>query len=202
MPVYPGDGRPQVFPVRTCEADGHRETAIQLYSHTGTHVDTPGHVFPRGRLLDAFDISSFVGTGLVIDASDVGAGGRVGISYIEKNKKKAESADFLLFYTGWDRYWGSDGYMRNYPVITIEVADYLIETRKRGVGLDTPSLDPAGGPTPLVLHYRLLGQERGFLMFENLCNLGLVGDNLFTFAALPVKCAGADGSPVRAVAIL
>ncbi len=202
MPVYPGDGRPQIFPVRTCEADGFRETSIQLYSHTGTHVDAPGHVFPEGAMLGDFDISFFVGTGLVIDASGVGPGGCIGILHIEKYREKAERADFLLFNTGWDKVWGLDGYMRNFPVISWEVADYLVQTQKRGIGLDTPSLDPQGSSPPLMLHRRLLGQERGFLVFENLCNLGLVGDNLFTFAALPVKCSGVDGSPVRAIAIL
>ena len=75
MPVFPGDGRPQIYPIRTCEADGYRETSIQIYSHTGTHVDAPGHVFPAGKMLEEFDISFFAGTGLVIDASGVGPGG-------------------------------------------------------------------------------------------------------------------------------
>ena len=54
----------------------------------------------------------------MIDASGVGPGGCIGISYIEKYREKAEKADFLLFYTGWDKVWGLDGYMRDFPVIS------------------------------------------------------------------------------------
>jgi kynurenine formamidase len=201
MPVFPGDIEPQISPARTFKAHGFFETLLCLCSHTGTHVDAPRHVFPGGLPLGAFEAAYFVGTALVIDATDAGAGGCIGISCIEKNRELAERADFILFYTGWDKHWDSGGYMRDFPVISDVVADYLVQTQKRGIGLDTPSLDSPGSGS-LPLHRRLLGQERGFVVFENLCNLGLVGGNLFTFAALPLKHSGVDGAPVRAIAIL
>ena len=45
MPVYPGTEPPVLKPANTYEKDGFRETLLSLYSHTGTHVDPPAHLF-------------------------------------------------------------------------------------------------------------------------------------------------------------
>lgn len=36
------------------EKDGFRETLLEMYSHTGTHMDAPAHMLPKGRTLDDF----------------------------------------------------------------------------------------------------------------------------------------------------
>jgi len=40
------------------------------------------------------------------------------------------------------------------------------------------------------------------VIIENLCNLDKLPEGLFTVCALPLRYAQADGSPIRAVAIL
>lgn len=60
--------------------------------------------------MDLIAVEQFVGKGLVIDCSDLTEGQRITIDRIEKVKEKADQAEFLLFYTSWDRYWGTDMY--------------------------------------------------------------------------------------------
>ena len=200
MPVYPGTERPKLITTNSYEADGFKETLISMYTHTGTHMDPPAHLFAGRTTLDQFPITQFIGTALVIDCSDLKEGQHITIDYISKEKDKAVEAEFILFRTGWDQYWGSDKYFGDYPCIDHEVADFLINTQKKGVGLDVIGLDPIADSN-LTLHKKLL-QSNEIVIIENLTNLQLVGEGTFTFAAFPLKHRDADGSPVRAVAIL
>ena len=110
----------------------------------------------------------------------------------------ADRAEFLLFSTGWDRFWGREAYFGDYPVLGEDVVDYLIASGKRGVGVDTLGVDPIRDEA-LPIHRRLL--DSGMVIIENLTNLAAAGTETFTFCALPLHYENADGAPVRAVGL-
>ena len=197
MPVYPGTEGPTLSPACTYEKDGFQETLLSMYSHTGTHMDAPAHVFSGRASLDELPASQFVGKATVIRCDDLGEGGKITMEHVRKNPL-AEQADFLLFHTGWGQYWGKPEYYGDYPCVTAEVADFLIQTGKKGVGLDTISLDPIAS---LTLHRQVLSTNKTVII-ENLNNLDKLPEGLFTLCALPLRYENADGSPIRAVAIL
>lgn len=198
MPVYPGTEGPKFTPTNSYEKDGFKETLLTMYSHTGTHMDPPAHLYAEGKTLDQFDASHFVGKALVIDCTSLKEGDRIGMELIDE--KEASKAEYLLFNTGWDRYWGTDQYFGNYPYITDEVAQYIIDTKKKGVGLDTIGLDPVPDEN-LTLHRKVF-RGNDMVIIENLTNLEAVRGGIFTFCCLPLKYADADGSPIRAIALL
>lgn len=198
MPVYPGTEQPKLTVANTHERDGFRETLISFYSHTGTHMDAPFHIFPDRTLLNELPVEQFVGKALVIDCRDVGEGGGIGMEYIDK--ALADQAEFLLFNTGWDENWGKEKYFGEYPVVSMEVCQYLLDSRKKGVGFDVIGIDPISDGN--LTRHRMLLSQRDMVIIENLTNLEKVGGGLFTFAALPLKYKDADGSPIRAIAIL
>ena len=200
MPVYPGTAGPKFSPANSYETDGFQETLMTMYTHTGTHMDPPAHLFSGRTTLDQFPITQFVGKALVIDCSDLKEGQPITMRYIDRQKERAEKADFLLFYTDWEQYWGTEKYFADYPCIDVEVADYLICNNKKGVGLDTIGLDPVADSN-LTLHKRLF-KKNEIVIIENLMNLHLLGNELFTLCALPIKHVHADGSPIRAIAML
>ncbi|HYG57695.1 MAG TPA: cyclase family protein [Symbiobacteriaceae bacterium] len=200
MPVYPGTERPRLQPANTYEKDGFRETLLTMYSHTGTHMDAPAHLFSGRTTLDAFPVSQFVGKGLVIDCTDLQEGQPITMERITKVRDKADPAEFLLFHTGWDTRWGTDAYFGDYPCITEQVAQYLIDSRKKGVGFDVIGIDPIADVT--LPRHRKLFADHDIVIMENLANLGLVGGELFTLCALPLKFSASDGAPIRAIAIL
>ncbi|MDD3394499.1 MAG: cyclase family protein [Anaerotignum sp.] len=199
-PVYPGTQGPSLSIVNTYEDSGFKETLLTMYSHTGTHMDAPNHIYPEGTSLDQKEVSGFVGKGCVIDAREVKAGGIIDISYIERNKARVERADFIVFQTGWQKFWGQAEYFGQYPVISIEVATYLVKNNKKGIGLDNIGLDPIAD-AELTLHHIILANEN-MVIIENLCNLDLIGEADFLIAALPLKFENSDGAPVRTIAIL
>lgn len=198
MPVYPGTKPPRLEPANTYEENGFRETLLTLFSHTGTHMDAPAHLYAHRTTLDAFPAAQFVGKALVIDCTDIPDGGTIGMERIDRTL--ADQADFLLIRTGWDARWGTADYFGNYPVIAPEVAEYLIRSGKKGIGLDVIGIDPIADEN-LTLHKKLFAQSE-IVVIENLCHLDQCGEALFTFCALPMKYQNADGAPIRAIAIL
>ena len=123
MPVYPGTEPPRLTPVSTWETDGFRETLLHMYSHTGTHMDAPAHIFPDRPTLDQLPPEQFLGTALVIDCRSLKAGEPITMTHLRPYGEKANQADFLLFNTGWDNFWGTDAYFGDFPCVDEEVLD-------------------------------------------------------------------------------
>ena len=199
MPVYPGTEPPKLQEANTYARDGFKETKLEMFSHTGTHMDAPAHLFYGHATLDALPIEQFIGSAVVIDCTGFKEGERISLKHVLKTQPLASSADFLLFYTGWDRFWGTDAYFGDYPTVTEDVIDFVVKSGKKGIGFDVIGLD-AIGDGELPLHKRLLSQGK-FLIIENLRNLGRIGDGLFTLYALPLNYINADGAPTRVVAV-
>ena len=123
MPVYPGTDKPKFIPANSYEENGFKETMLQIYTHTGTHMDPPAHLFAGRTTLDRFPPEQFIGKALVIDCRDMKEGEPISMEYIRKKGEKVKEADFLLFNTGWDKLWESDAYFGDYPCIDDEVLD-------------------------------------------------------------------------------
>ena len=198
MPVYPGTEPPSFEPANTYERDGFKETRISMFTHTGTHMDPPAHLFAGGTTLDAFPPDQFIGKALVIDCTGLSEGEPITTERLEPYGQKVGDADFLLFRLGWDTRWGTDAYFGDYPCVDDAVLDLILEGDYKGIGFDVIGLDTIADES-LPRHRRLF-EGKGIVNIENLCNLGLCGDDLFWFSCFPLKIADCDGSPIRAVA--
>jgi len=198
MPVFPGTEPPEIMEANTIKKDGFKEKKLSMYSHTGTHMDAPAHLFDGGKTLDQYDIGRFFGKAFLVDVVD--QGGKIGKKVLESFEKQFYEADYALFHTGWSAYWGKDEYFSNFPCLDNEAAAYLASFQLKGVGFDTISADPVEDST-LANHRVFLGKE--MVIVENLKNLDkLTGEGFFWFSCMPLKTIDADGSPVRASAIL
>lgn len=195
MPMYPGTLPPKFTTVAIWEQDHYKETLLQMYSHTGTHMDAPAHVFREGLTLDQFPPEQFLGTALVIDCR-LQAGQPITMAQLHPYGEALHRADFLLFNTGWDRFWGTEAYFGDYPCVDGDVLDFIIAGNYKGIGFDTVSLDPIGS----IPRHRKLYTACNMVIIENLKNLHLCGSNLFQFLCCPLKTENSDGSPIRALA--
>ena len=196
MPVYPGTEPPRLETAATYDTDFFKATKLTLFTHTGTHMDPPAHVFPGRTTLDQFPPEQFIGKALVIDCRDLKDGDPITMEHIRKYGEKAAQADFLLFNLGWDKHWGTDAYFGNYPCMDMEVLESIIAGNYKGIGVDTISIDPMNSLT----RHRRLFQDTDIVIVENLKDLHLCGNDLFFFSCFPLKIADCDGSPARAVA--
>ncbi|WP_270839943.1 cyclase family protein [Peptacetobacter hiranonis] len=198
MTVFPGTEMPKLITTSDYEKDGFRETSISIYSHVGTHMDPPAHIYPDRTTLDEFPASQFIGKGLVIDCRDLNEGEDITIDCILKYGEKAEKVDFLLFNTGWDKYWGTDKYFGDYPCVNDDVLDYVLDGNYKGIGFDTIGIDPVSDEN--LSRHKKLFKDKDIVNIENLKNLEICGDEIFNFSCCPLKVENSDGAPVRAVA--
>jgi arylformamidase len=196
--VYPGTEKPVFVEANTVEKDGFAEQKITIYTHTGTHIDAPAHMLKNGKSLDQLNPEIFYGKAICINCSNA-TGKYIERKDLEPYSKRIEEVDFVLLKTGWSKKWKSKDYFNDFPVLSKESCVWLTNFDLKGIGLDTISIDPIDDLYELVNHHVIF--EKEMIIIENLTNLNLLDDAIFTFSCLPLKIENADGSPVRAVAI-
>jgi len=197
MPVYPGDEPPIFQTGTTIEKEGYRDTKITIYSHTGTHIDAPGHMLQNGLFLDNLKASHFFGKATIINFTNK-KNYIITVNELKCYQEKINKVQFLIFNTGWSTYWGQNQYYENYPYLGNETAEWLSEFNLKGIGIDAISIDRSDTKNFFV-HKTLLAKN--IIIIENLNNLDSVKNNYFMLSVLPLKYKNADGSPVRATAI-
>lgn len=197
MPVFPGSKAPEITCLARVEQDGYFIHEVSFNTHNGTHIDSPAHILSDGRTLDRLPIGQFVGKGMVIDLTNFNKS-KVDIIDLKPYEENIKKSEFILFRTGWSGYWGEEKYFNDFPVLSIECAHWLSNFELKGIGIDAISLDETESTTYSV-HKIIL---KRCCIIENLTNLDQLPASGFIFSCLPMKFEEADGSPVRAVAIL
>ena len=198
MPVYPGTAPPVIHTGCSIAEEGFLEKKITMFSHTGTHMDAPAHLIENAQTLDCLPVEHFYGKAFIL-RRDEGQGQEIALDELLPRMASLAGVDFILIQTGWSRYWGSNRYFSGYPVLTQEAAAFLSDLPLKGLGIDTISVDTIDSKLYPV-HMALL--EKDIVIIENLTNLQSIPGDICTFSCFPLKLAEADGSPVRAVALL
>lgn len=198
MPVYPGTEQPVLKTGCSIEEDGFLEKKITFYSHTGTHMDAPVHLIKNAKTLNQLPISHFCGSAVSINLDGI-IETRIELKHIQPFGDTIKESDFVLIHTGWSQYWGTQSYFSQYPVLTLEAAQWLSEFDLKGIGLDTISAD-TDTTQDYPVHKIFL--EKDIIIIENLIQLDQLPGEPFHLACFPLKFESADGSPIRAVAII
>lgn len=197
MPVFPGTEPPIFEKANTLEKDGFREAKITMYSHTGTHIDSPAHMLSDGPYLDSFDIGHFIGNATILDFSTEKIG-LIDVDRLKSYEEKIKKVEFLIIKTGWSKYWGQQEYYDDFPSLTEESAKWLSEFKLKGIGIDAISIDDIKSTT-FAVHKILMPKD--IIIIENLTNLDSISNEYFILSIMPLKNKDADGSPVRAISI-
>jgi arylformamidase len=197
MPVYPGDPAVTVRPALTVAEHGVNVLHLDLGSQSGTHVDAPFHIDDALPTLDDLPLERFAGPAVVVDARGLAKRTPIGPSMVGP----LEPGSIVLLATGWSAHWGTDDY-HAHPYLAAETAALLVEAGIRTVGIDALSVDPTPAER-FPAHQILCGAHA--VIAENLTNLSVLLDaqaagHSLEVSLLPIRLAGADGAPVRAVA--
>ncbi|MBK0419675.1 cyclase family protein [Leucobacter sp. CSA1] len=196
MPVYPGDPEVRIDEALDIETDGVAVASLRMGSHTGTHLDAPSHSIAGGRTVDRIPLDLLCGEARVLRASSVGPGEGIVADHLDA-PLPAELPRIVLLGTGWDRAFGTPEALQH-PHLAVEFARRLWDRGARVLGVDTFSPDPTDpAATAMPVHEFWLGGDG--VIVENLTGLLALPDRVEA-ALLPLRLAGVDGSPVRAVA--
>ena len=202
MTVYPDTVAPKLEALNTVDEHGFAELKMTTVLHAGTHIDAPCHILKNTKSLDQFPLDKFIGKAIVIPCQNKK---EIDLPYLQTYEDKILQADFILFFTGWQYKWNTKNYFDNCPVPTAEAAKWLAGFKLKGIGFDAFSVDKIVSahkvtPENLPNHYILL--EKEILLIENLTNLDKLPSGTFPFQCFPLKIENADGSPIRAVAMI
>jgi arylformamidase len=199
MPLFPGS-KPVSF-VKTADAasDGYNETLIHCTTHTGTHIDCGRHLIQNGFNTCTSSPARFYGKGLVLNCQRLLPKEVITKLYLQSFENKLKQAEFVIFHTGWSRFWKTTEYLHGFPMPDYEAASYLAGFSLKGIGIDAISFDPVKSHD-LIVHRVLL--SHGISLIENLTNIENLPEEGFIFSCFPLKIKNGDGSPVRAVGIV
>lgn len=195
LAVWPGDPSfsYDLLGRRTGDA-GTNVGRIAMSLHTGTHADAFYHYDNDGRTIDALDPAIFVGPCVVVD---VRGRDQIGIAGVVDGLRRL-AVDIrehprLLLKTD---FWSDDTrFPTGFPGIDPPLATWLGERGVVLIGLDVPSVDAMGTPG-LPAHLAMGAAQITILESLDLRN---VAPGTYELIALPLKIAGGDGSPIRAL---
>lgn len=190
MPMWPGEA---AFALHRTAEIGERcpvnVGAVSTPLHAGTHADAPYHYDPQGAASAECDIDAYLGRCVVVDARQ--ARGRVESGDVDWTA--LDGAKRVLFRT-YDRF-PTERWDSGFTAIAPDVIARLREAGVRLVGTDAASLDPEQS--------KMMDAHREIRTGDMRILEGLVLDDVppghYELIALPLKIAGADASPVRAI---
>jgi arylformamidase len=189
LPVWPGDTR---FAASATWQIGDgcpvHVSRMTMTTHLGAHTDAPSHYDPAGASIEAVGLQPYIGPCRVIHCIGVrivepahiapaldGTPPRVLLRTYERSPQGA-----------WDS---------TFPAISPAAIDLMAARGVLLVGTDAASLDPQDSKT-LDAHHAVRAHRMAILE-------GVVLDDVapgdYELIALPLKLAGMDASPVRAI---
>jgi arylformamidase len=189
LPVWPGDAPFNAEPTwQMGEGCPVRVARIMLSTHTGAHCDAPSHYDPEGKSIDEVDLDTYIGPCRVIDC--IGAS-LVSPRHIAHAMPGVPPRVLLRTYRKAPvRHWDA-----GFAAVAPATIGLLAQHGVRLVGIDTPSLDPQESKT-MEAHHAVRSCRMAILEGVVLDEIA-AGD--YELIALPLRLAGMDASPVRAI---
>jgi arylformamidase len=193
-PVYEGDAPMKFeFLKDMRKGDAFTLSAYSMGAHSGTHVDAPMHFLRDGASIERVPLEPLIGPARVIDIPD----NVQAIDAAELDRHAWRGAQRVLFRTrsSLRRWMESPTFHRDFAYIAPDAAQLLADAGVQLVGIDYISAEQFGAPAPRA-HRILLG--KGIPIVEGLALAGVRAGE-YDVIVLPMKVAGHEGAPARAV---
>jgi len=199
MPTYPPDPKVGIVVYSTVKSLGYNETQVLMGTHSSTHMDAPFHVMDGRMRIDEVPMEKCVGEAIVIDMTHKKPREEIAVSDLLPFKDDIRELRRIILDTGWYKKWEKPGFFTEFPGITVETAEWLVQNDIVLLGTDTPALN-ADAEISRLAHIALF--KNNAVLVEYLTNLDEVKGKKVLFVALPLKIRQRDGSPIRAIAIV
>jgi len=171
--------------------------AITMSVHNGTHADARFHFDIKGESIEKTPLDIYLGRATVVDLAQAFFRSKekhlITTEDLKPHAEDIAATSRLLVKTG--RWSDSTIFPNQIPVIAADVPRWLQKNGVKLIGVDLPSMDEIDSKS-LQNHHALA--RAGIAIVESL-DLSEVAPGIYNLAALPLKIAGSDGAPVRAV---
>ena len=170
--------------------------------HTGSHIDSPLHVFKDGITTAEISLDQVIGEAITIDLSFVDDNHKITIDDLKHGgADHVRKGDIALLRTGWtDKMYGKwPDYFTQSPFFPPESAEWLVAKDPKSIGFDffeeycarLPDFTSEDFP----MHRVILGA--GIVIMEGITNLGALPRQRVPFYAPFYKIEGTEGAPAR-----
>lgn len=191
MVHWPGDPSVEIG-LRQSIAGGDTAnlTKLSMSAHTGTHMDAPRHFIDDGAGIDSMPFDATVGPARLIEIEDPAV-----VTAAELERHGLDGVERLLLRTrNSERRWWEEDFDAGFVHIEPQAAELIADGGVRTVGVDYISV--GGMESGAQTHLALLGA--GVWIIEGL-DLSGVSAGDYELVCLPLRLAGADGAPARAM---
>jgi arylformamidase len=198
---------PRIIPrTRMAEGQNSNTSYMEMYVHTGTHIDMPWHFNPQGRKINDFSISEFVFSKVLLLNIPRQAWQPVELVDLEPHQAALSECDALLINTGFGLTYRAaqpETYMTATPGFSLDSARLLASfPQLRCIGVDFTSIENLQINRPLgyPIHHVLLDRPEPIILLEDARLDVLVNNPIQRIFLFPLRIEGLEASPVTAVA--
>lgn len=193
LPTWPGDPPVVIGRVAKIEEGANANVSrMDMGVHTGTHVDAPFHFLSDGKGVEHLPLDRLIGRAYVLNLSEAD----MITAPVLKQSGIPSDTRRLLIKTRNSHYWahGERDFQTGFVGIHADGAEFLVNLGIKLIGIDYLSVAPYKQSRPT--HETLI--KAGVVIVEGL-NLSEITEGHYTLYCLPLKLAGCDGAPARAI---
>ncbi|WP_439481114.1 cyclase family protein [Cyclobacterium plantarum] len=191
----------QIREAKNLEKDGWNAVNIDMYSHSGTHVDAPIHFGVEGPTIDLMPLSRLICKAAILDLTGVQPSCQIDVHDLGNLKDDWIKGEGLIIKTGWSKFSISDPhkYRNQLPRISENLAQWLVDMGLNLLAVEPPSVANVNDLKEVTLIHRILFSGR-VIIVEGICNLDEIKTEKVELMVLPLKIGGGDGAPARVLA--
>lgn len=192
--IYPGNPEIEIAPQQAIsQGAGANVSRISFGSHTGTHVDAAKHFFDDGQTVDRIPLEKLIGPAILVGVDD----SKMSVGAADLEKLDLDRHTRVLIRTRNSSFIHDRDFHRDFTFLAPDGAEYLVSKGVELVGVDYLSIEQFHSGHHRT-HRTLL--EKNVVIVEGL-SLKDVPPGEYEFICLPLRLAGLDGAPARAVLV-
>ncbi len=195
LPVWPGDPPVKIERVAKIEEGANSNLSrMSMGVHTGTHVDAPLHFLTGGNGVESLPLNILIGRAYVLNLPDADI---ITASVLQQSSIPTET-NRLIIKTRNSQYLAHKDpvFRTGFVGISADGAEFLVGLGIKLIGIDYLSVAPYKQSRPT--HEILLKSD--VVIVEGL-DLSNITQGQYTLYCLPLKIAGCDGAPARAILV-
>ncbi|WP_109829548.1 cyclase family protein [Reichenbachiella versicolor] len=186
-------------PAKTLTKDGWNARTLSIYSHAGTHMDSPFHFGVSNETIDDFTPENLMCSADILEVEIKEAKQLITIESLGTLAKNFTSGNGLLICTKWSDKLNDINFKKDLPRISEDLAIWCVEKKVKILGVEPLSVaDVENIEEVTKIHQILLGGK--VVILEGLKNLDKIKKKEVFLIALPLKIENGDGAPARVIA--
>jgi arylformamidase len=172
-------------------------TDISMWSHVGTHIESPYHYIKEGTDVAEIPLESLVGECVLLDFTNIQANEGLTLKEFKKKADLIRENDIVFLRFGLSKNYRTE-MSRIRPYLETEVIEQLVSKKIKCLGVDMSGIEKRGIPDQP--NHRLLFSNN-IPLIEHLANLDKITQPRFFVVAVPIRMHGVDACPVSVIAI-